>query len=55
MTRLNHRQILLDAVCLYSAPLTGAIKGSLRKIAIAQRTIDRRKAAQRQSLGTPLT
>lgn len=53
MTRLSHRQIFLDTARPYFAPLTGAIKGSLREIAIVQRTIDRRKAAQRQSRGSP--
>lgn len=53
MTRLNHRQIFLDTMRLYFAPLTGAITDSLREIAIVQRRIDRRKAAQRQSHGAP--
>jgi hypothetical protein len=43
MRRLSHRQIFLDVLRLYFAPLVGAIRGAFREVAVVQRSIERRK------------
>lgn len=54
MRSLDHKQIFLDVLRLYFAPLTGAIRGSRREIDVVTRSIERRRqreaaAAARQA------
>lgn len=43
MNRLNHKQIFLDVLRLYFAPLIGSVRGAFREVAVVRRSIERRK------------
>ena len=49
MRRLSHKQIFLDVLRLYFAPLVGAVRGAHREVAIVRRSIERRKRVERVS------
>lgn len=52
MQRLNQKQIFLDTVRMYFAPLVGAIRGARREMARVERAIARRKAREKTSAAT---
>ena len=43
MRRLNHKQIFLDTLRLYFAPLIGAVRGACREVTVVRRSIERRR------------
>lgn len=43
MRRLSHKQIFLDVLRLYFAPLVGAVRGAYREVTVVRRSIERRK------------
>lgn len=43
LKQLSHKQIFLDVLRLYFAPLTGAIRGCRREISVVTRSIERRR------------
>lgn len=46
MRSLSLKQIFIDALRLYFAPLTGAVRGCVREVRVVSREISRRKYAQ---------
>lgn len=43
MRRLNHKQIFLDTLRRYFAPVVGAIRGACREVTVVRRSIERRR------------
>lgn len=46
MRSLDHKQIFLDTLRLYFAPLTGAVRGCIREIDMVSRQIERRRRVE---------
>ena len=49
MKSLNHKQIFLDVLRQYFAPLVGAFRGAIREMARVDRQIEQRRRRERNA------